>query len=302
MQQDEWIAVDWGTSHLRAWIMQGNESVRALQSDQGMGRLAPQEFEAALLALLGDHLPPDRVVSVLCCGMVGAAQGWQDAGYQAVPCAPVDASQAVKVATRDSRLDLRILPGVQQDTPPDVMRGEETQIAGFLAAEPDFNGVVCLPGTHSKWVRITEGRITQFTSFMTGEVFALLSDHSVLRHSMPAPSESVRHWDDEVFLRAIRESMENPQALLGDLFAVRAGMLLAGQHPAACRSQLSGRLLGQELAGAQPYWQDQTVVLIGADELCRHYETALSTVSVDVRRVNGDHLVRAGLCAAFAAL
>ena len=287
----DWIAVDWGTSHLRAWVMQGDQPVQALQSDQGMGRLNPAEFEPALLALIDPYLDPEQRTMILCCGMVGAAQGWQDAGYRAVPCPPVVAGQAISVAAGDPRLDVRILPGLKQAEPADVMRGEETQIAGFLADQPGFSGVFCLPGTHSKWVQVANGQVARFTSFMTGEVFALLAGHSVLRHSVGTAED----WDKAQFLAAVGESLTRPETLLGDLFGVRAGMLLHEAGAGQGRAQLSGRLLGQELAGAVAYWREQEVVLIGAAVLCQHYQLALAEAGAKVRRVDGDALVLAGL-------
>ncbi|MEO0743952.1 MAG: 2-dehydro-3-deoxygalactonokinase, partial [Pseudomonadota bacterium] len=150
-----WIAVDWGTSHLRAWLMARDGAVLDRRSsDDGMGGLARDGFAPALHALVGDALP----APVLACGMVGSRQGWAEAPYAAVPCAPPTIHAAVTVPGAD----VRILPGVKQDSPADVMRGEETQIAGFLARTPGFDGVICLPGTHTKWAHISAGEIVSF--------------------------------------------------------------------------------------------------------------------------------------------
>ena len=116
--------------------------------------------------------------------MVGARQGWIEAPYASVPCTP--ATQTIAPECRDPRLEMHILAGIRQLHPPDVMRGEETQIAGVLLREPGFEGVICLPGTHTKWAEVAGGIITSFQTFMTGELFGLLSTQSVLRHSMSA--------------------------------------------------------------------------------------------------------------------
>ncbi|MDZ4136757.1 MAG: 2-dehydro-3-deoxygalactonokinase, partial [Paracoccaceae bacterium] len=126
----DWIAVDWGTTHLRATAMGPEGPGATVQSSDGMGCLAPAEFEAALLRLIGAWLPDGRVTPVLACGMVGSRQGWAEAAYRTVPCTPLDATALRAVQTRDPRLSFHIAPGLRQDRPADVMRGEETQIAG----------------------------------------------------------------------------------------------------------------------------------------------------------------------------
>ena len=171
----DWIAVDWGTSRLRAWAMAAGCAVLAdAASERGMGGLASADFEPALLALVGGWLG-QAAVPVVACGMVGARQGWVEAPYRTVPCAPLGEA-TVTAPARDPRLRVRVVPGLAQARPPDVMRGEETQIAGWLAARPGFDGVLCLPGSHSKWVRVSAGEVVSFQTFMTGELFAALAD------------------------------------------------------------------------------------------------------------------------------
>ena len=147
-----------------------------------MGTLTADGFEPAFIDLVGDWIGDDT--TVIACGMVGARQGWAEAAYRPCPCPPPGLAEATRVTARDARLDVFVLPGVRQDTPPDVMRGEETQIAGFLAGRPDFDGVLCLPGTHAKWVRISAGEIVSFQTFMTGEMYQLLASQSVLTRSL----------------------------------------------------------------------------------------------------------------------
>ena len=178
---ENWIAVDWGTTNLRAWVMGPDGSiVKKLQSNKGMGSLGPEEFEDALVSLVGPFLASNSVTDVICCGMVGAKQGWKEAPYRSVPCNAPGLAQAVNPVTKDPRINVRILAGVCQSDPADVMRGEETQIKGFLANDPKFDGVICLPGTHTKWAHISAEEIVSFRTFMTGELFSLLSKNSVL--------------------------------------------------------------------------------------------------------------------------
>lgn len=293
--QTEWIAVDWGTSNLRVWVFGADGAlIDHAASDRGMGQLASDAFEGALLDLIGGHLPDNRTTPVICCGMVGARQGWTEAPYARVPCAPLGVADAVRPRVDDPRIDVHILPGVQQDDPADVMRGEETQIGGFLAANPKFDGVLCLPGTHTKWVHISAGEIVSFRTFMTGEMFSLLSRQSVLRHSLAEDG-----WDDAAFGDAVGDAMTSPQFLTARLFSLRAGSLLHGVTAATARARLSGALIGLELAGSRPYWLGQDVVVIGADRLSDLYVTALDSVGVAARRTEADTLTLAGLTDAY---
>ena len=288
-----WIAVDWGTSHVRAWKMGGDGAVLDhAQSSAGMSGLSPAEFEPALMALIAPWLG-EASTRVVACGMVGARQGWTEAPYVTAPCPPPSGAVAVAVQAQSPQIALVILPGIKQDAPADVMRGEETQIAGFLALEPTFDGVLCLPGTHTKWVRISAGEIVSFQTFMTGELFALLSDTSVLRHSIGSG------WDAPAFQAALADSMGRPQAFAQRLFGLRAGSLIAGLGADTARARLSGALIGLELAGAKPYWLGQDIAIIGDGTLAGHYETALAAQGVTARMTDVDRVTLAGLTAAY---
>ncbi|MCK0148403.1 2-dehydro-3-deoxygalactonokinase [Marivita sp. S6314] len=293
----DWIAVDWGTSHLRVWGMGRDGSVRVRKdSDAGMGGLDRSGFEPALLALIGDDLGTGTT-PVIVCGMAGSRQGWAEAKYATAPCSPPSADTATRVQTEDTRLSVHILPGVKQDKPADVMRGEETQIAGFLALNPKFDGVVCLPGTHTKWVHISAGEIVSFRTFMTGEMFALLSEHSVLRHSMAGSG-----WDAHAFEDAVGTAMSKPEDMAARLFSLRAENLVHDLDPNAARARLSGLLIGSELAATRPYWLGQHVALIGDDTLCKAYADALGAQGLPVERTDAERMTLEGLKAAYACL
>ncbi|MEY8827468.1 2-dehydro-3-deoxygalactonokinase [Sedimentitalea sp. XS_ASV28] len=290
----DWVAVDWGTSNLRVWVLNSDQAVIAqLGSDHGMGSLVPDEFEAALLGLVAPYLGDDTV-PVICCGMVGARQGWQEAAYVTVPSAPPGIGQATMVRARDPRIAPMILPGMKQTAPADVMRGEETQIAGFIARHPDFDGVLCLPGTHTKWVQISAGEVVSFRTYMTGEIFALLSDRSVLRHSVQTSG-----WDDAAFADAIDDALGAPQNLASRLFGLRAETLVNDMPAGVARARLSGQLIGVELAGARPYWLGQRIAIVGDPALSTLYQTALGRQSVPVELANGDAMTLAGLRAVY---
>lgn len=284
----DWIAADWGSSRLRLWAMAGERVLAAAESADGMVGLAPDGFEPAFLSLAAGWLG-EGATPALICGMAGARQGWVEAPYRLAPCA-ARADAAVAAPSHDPRLDVRILGGVSQAAPPDVMRGEETQIAGVLAGEPGFDGVLCLPGTHSKWVHVAAGEIVSFRTFMTGEMFALLSERSVLRHSVGAG------WRDDAFAEAV--AIAKPEALAARLFALRAESLLSGLDGAAARARLSGLLIGAELAAARPYWLGRDVAVIGSGPLSDAYVAALAAQGVPARAAPGEDLALKGLIAA----
>ena len=200
--------------------------------------------------------------------------------------------QSTKVKTHDTRLSVHILPGLKQDSPADVMRGEETQIAGHILREPGFDGVICLPGTHTKWAQISAGEVVSFRTFMTGEMFALLSGQSVLRHAMDAG------WDDDAFREAIGDAMSRPEATANRLFSIRAENLLHGLRRGAARARLSGLLVGAELAAARPYWLGQDIVVIGNAGLSSRYSEALAAQGLAPRTVDATDATLAGLTAA----
>lgn len=291
-ERAEWIAVDWGTSALRIWAMRGSEVLAETRGSEGMGQLAPEDYEAVLLRHAERYLAGDRVTEVLVCGMAGARTGWREAPYRAVPCTPAGEG-AVKVPVRDERLKVRILPGLSQARPVDVMRGEETQIAGFLAGRPRFDGVICLPGTHTKWVQISAGEVVSFRTFMTGELFALLAGQSVLRLSVASDGH-----DADALRAAVGDAISRPESLGAALFSLRAGSLLEGLDPVVARARLSGLLIGLELAGARPWWLGAEVVLIGSAAVAEPYREALAAQGLVAELVSGERMALAGLIAA----
>ncbi len=292
----DWIAVDWGTSNLRAWAIGRDGSiVHEATSASGMAKLARDEFEPALLALIDGWLPNGRKTLVVACGMVGARQGWIEVPYNEAPCPPASAQSARSPQTNDPRLDVRIIAGVMQREPADVMRGEETQIAGLLQSSPGFDGVICLPGTHTKWVRVNDGKIVEFNSCMTGEVFGLLATQSVLRFSATGDG-----WDDNEYANAVRGALAQPERFTGALFSIRASSLIAGLSPAAANARLSGLMIGTELAATRQYWASGTVSMIDNGRQAALYDTALKIAGATTKLLPAQDVTLAGLRAAHA--
>lgn len=291
----DWIAIDWGTTNLRAWAMGAGGVLGQAISDQGMSRLNRDQFEPALLGLVAPWLDACGPVPAVACGMVGSRQGWHEAPYRAVPCAPLSPLSLVSVPVQDPRLTLQIAPGLKQSKPADVMRGEETQIAGALALYPNFDGAFCLPGTHSKWVQISAGEVVSFQTHMTGEVFDLLSNQSVLRLGMAG-------WDEAGFDQGVADGIARPEWLSANLFRLRAEGLIADLPPGAARARLSGLLIGAEIAAAKPYWLGNRVALIGSDKLNALYARALLAQGLVSQSLSSKDCTIAGLALAAGAL
>ncbi|MEO9649979.1 MAG: 2-dehydro-3-deoxygalactonokinase [Roseobacter sp.] len=287
----DWIAVDWGTSNLRAYAMQGATVLARTSSADGMSSLSPEQFEPALHALIGAWLER-KSVPVFACGMLGSRQGWIEAPYRSVPATPM-AERLIKAPT-SSALAVYIAPGLSQANPPDVMRGEETQITGFLNLNPKWDGVLCLPGTHTKWVHLSAGEVVSFQTFMTGELFALMTGASVLRHSV-----ATQDWDAQSFDTAVSAAISKPELLAARLFALRAGDLLHARAAATTKSALSGYLIGAELAAARPYWLGQNLAILGMGTLATAYQSALGSQGATAMLVESERATVAGLTAAY---
>lgn len=288
----DWIAVDWGTTHLRAWAMGSGGILAEAASDDGMGHLSREAFEPALIRLVEPWLTAGRATPVVACGMVGSRQGWFEAPYRTVPCAPVVQGALVRVPVKDPRISVQIAPGLKQVKPADVMRGEETQIAGALALDPGFDGAICLPGTHSKWAQISAGEVVSFQTFLTGELYALLAEQSVLRHGLG------EGWDDAGFDAGVAEGLSHPERLMAQLFRLRAEGLIAGLTGATARARLSGLLIGGELAASKAWWLGLPILLVGSDRLTGLYARALATQGASTRSLSATDCTIAGLALA----
>jgi 2-dehydro-3-deoxygalactonokinase len=296
----EWIAVDWGTTNLRAWAMAGDTALASREAPLGMKGLRPQDFEPALVRLVDDWLVDDTRRPAIICGMAGARQGWAEAPYVAVPAAPLQAASFRRVAASDARLAVTILHGLSQAAPADVMRGEETQLAGLLELEPGCEGLVCLPGTHTKWAWLAAGAVTRFHTFITGELFALLAAHSILRHSLSGDDEgSNASVEEAAFDQGVAEAAAGPGGLSVHLFSIRASGILAAQSPAAARARLSGLLIGAEIAAMRDHCTGRNVTVIGSGILADHYARALARAGARPRLQAAEPCTLAGLATAY---
>jgi 2-dehydro-3-deoxygalactonokinase len=290
------VALDWGTSNLRAYLMSADGGLlESRHNARGILHLpAPAGaggFEQAFAEIAGDWLRRDPTLTVVAAGMVGSAQGWIEAPYVRAPAdVRALAAHAVQVASGIGPYVV-IAPGVIFEAPdrvPDVMRGEEIRIAGAVAAEPSLGerAWFVLPGTHSKWVFVQEQRIVSFATYMTGELYAVLREHSILGRLMPAePDSAASALGFDNGLEAARGS--SPGDLAHQLFATRTLGLTARLPRNALADYLSGLLVGNELVSAlaaSRKTRDAGVplALVGDAALCRRYAHALETFGAAV--------------------
>ena len=287
------IAADWGTSNLRIWgIDHRGHVINTINNGKGMASLIPSEFEPYLISLIESWLPIEGNAKcpIIICGMAGAKTGWKEAAYLKAPCPPINKEKIIQVKTEDQRISVSIVPGIMQTSPPDVMRGEETQIAGYLSKNPDFDGIICLPGTHTKWVHISANEIVSFKTFMTGEIFLSLSERSILKTSVQS-----NDFDSTSFLEAFEDTYSNPALLSSKLFGLRAADLLENTSTKFLKSKLSGYLIGCELAGAKSYWLGQNIIMIGNNDLCILYQKALKKLGLNATIENTQNVTLDGL-------
>lgn len=286
---------DWGTSRFRLWLVDGGGEVLVeKRSDDGLDASRARGFAATLEGHL-TGLGAPAGLPVIVCGMAGSRQGWVEANYVPVPA---DLASILSGAARIEGIDrdVRIIPGLSQSgSSPNVMRGEETQLLGAILAQDLSNGIIAMPGTHSKWVELAERKATSFSTYLTGELYALLASQSILRHSIgdAAASASVDHPQ----FAAALDLMLSGERMLGELFGIRAAMLLDNLVPEAAASRLSGLLIGAEIAGARAKHQGR-VTLVASGAMAALYGKALTHAGLEFDLVDADEAVRKGLFAA----
>lgn len=273
------IALDWGTSTLRAWLLDGRGRVLdSARAPMGIMQVERREFADALDAVTAGW--PQRLQAIAS-GMIGSTRGWVEAPYLSCPVSLGDLASAL-VPVPGGRL--WIVPGVIRTSDvPDVMRGEETQIAGAVALRSDLGrgARFVLPGTHCKWVDVSDGHIETFATYMTGELFAVLRDHSILsgpaREATPDASAT---GGSAAFLRGV-DAARRGDGIAPLLFSVRALEVTGGLTSGESLEYLSGLLIGDEIRSALAEPAGMPPILIGEPALCARYRRALSRFGID---------------------
>lgn len=273
------LIVDWGTSNFRAFRFGENGGIaETRQAPRGILTVEAGGFEAVLIAEIGDWI--DGQTEILLSGMITSRNGWLETPYIEAPAGMADLRNRAVTARLTQGTPLLFLPGVCTRHPtPDVMRGEEIQVFGSIG--PDEDATLVLPGTHSKWVRAKGGTLTDFRTFMTGEIFATLSAHTILGRLMP---QEAGPFDEGAFVAGVRQAQTGGAGLLHDLFTTRSGVLLSQLAPESAADRLSGLLIGAEIAGGIALgWADRPILLVGDAGLCARYRLALECLDLAAR-------------------
>lgn len=284
---------DWGTTRFRLWTLNADGAVLGeSRGDDGLLRAKEAGFEPVLERHLASLGAPDDLPVVIC-GMAGSRTGWVEAPYMRLPAGLGDiVGAAVRVPARRHVI---MLPGVARHDgqAPDVMRGEETKLLR-LVHRGTHEAVVVMPGTHAKWVHISGGGLADYRTFMTGELFALLKEKSVLAGALEGAGAV--DPQGEAFANGVKASLEAPEMTANALFSIRAGWLVHDYKPTDQLARLSGLLIGLEIAGGRRLYGGAREVLLLADGMMGAlYARALEIAGLETRRVEADELVRDGL-------
>jgi len=280
MNSPQLIALDWGTSNLRATLMSGSgESLEHRSAPGGVMKVQDARFAEAFLALCGDWLK-SHDCAVIASGMVGSRQGWKEAPYLDCPASISQAAISLATVPITSQRVLHIVPGLRhagEDGTWDVMRGEETQIWGAGVAP----GSCCvLPGTHSKWAWTgAHGEVVRFATYMTGELYGLLTQHGILGRLMVFGQERPRDFE-----AGVRVGLTGHAQASHAIFAARTAGLMGDVAPEGLPDYLSGILIGIEIAGATLAGTPNRVTLIGDDGLSQRYARALAVAGLASER------------------
>jgi 2-dehydro-3-deoxygalactonokinase len=279
------IAIDWGSSSFRAYLMAPNgEILDEVASGDGIGSVAAGAYPATLKRLIGRWLEAHPSLPVVASGMVGSRHGWREAAYVKCPAGPNEvAAQLTPVEAESRRVHLAAgLSYVDEAAQPDVMRGEETEIFGVADAGARL---IVLPGSHSKWAKVDGDRVVAFKTFVTGELFAALRDHTVAgAFARAAPAKS----PGEAFALGVRRgaaagACEGKLGLLGLMFGARSLPLMGALSETDAGEYLSGLLIGAEIGEARRLFPGETPYVAGAEALVERYLAAFAPLDVSAR-------------------
>ncbi len=287
------IGIDWGTSNLRGYLLSpGGDILEQTSSTRGIGNVQDNDFPSALEEVCGLWLSNHPDSRLLLSGMIGSRQGWVEAPYCPCPC-DFETIHQHAVALPSQRLTGYVLPGLSGpglSGAPDVIRGEETQVVGLVALQPGLTGTICLPGTHSKWVSLKGNYIEGFSTFLTGELFATLCDHTLLGRLMTSESAA-----PEAFMLGLDQSAA-AGGLLHQVFSARTRCLVGDLAGDDIGSYLSGIVIGSEIRAVaeQGYLEDE-VHLVGGNDAAQNYSDALHAMGAKVKVWSGESVTVAGL-------
>lgn len=283
------IGVDWGTSSLRAFLIgaQG-EILEKVASPQGIMHVEGQAFEAVLDRLVAGWMTTSGL-PIVASGMITSRNGWVETPYATLPLGESTLGQDLRRHEAEGGAVVHFVTGASTDHAghPDVMRGEETQIIG-AASLGLSDGTFVMPGTHSKWVKVAEGKITDFSTYMTGELFAALKGHTILGTLMQDGA-----FDPAAFAMGVRAGIDDAPNLLHNLFHVRTLPLMGRISGDAAADYMSGLLIGTEVAAALGAGEEHgAITVVGRTSLADRYEIALRSAGLGSHRAPEDVVAR----------
>lgn len=284
----DWIALDCSTSPHTAWAIAGGAVLDKRQTPAAWAGLDPAALDASLVALAQGWDLTGRPV-VVACGIQGAEPN--GVPTPKVPCAPLALGPQPLTTMH---FDMILTQGLLQTEPSDVMHGPEAAIAGFLALNPKWDGVICLVDAQTVWAQISAQEVVSFQSYMTGELFEILASQSSLR-----PSLEDQTFEAEAFDGALEEALRKPDKLAARLCTIRADGLLGAAPAASGWSRLMGLLVGAEIAAARPYWLGTQIAVLGEGDLARAYARALEAQGAPATLASTERMTLAGLTATF---
>ncbi len=299
------IAVDWGTSNRRAWALDRNGRILdRRQDDQGLIAIGDRDFAGSLRRFAGNWLasrPP-----VIMAGMIGSRMGWREAAYLETPVNLTALGSRLITIDDFDGLPVRIVPGAAKNNPDgtDVMRGEECQMLGALLVKNRRDGIFLLPGTHAKWALLDDGVLTDFRTYMTGEIFGHLRNNGSLSQVMPGKGDA-EVFDGAAFDRGLARALGDDAGITHLLFGVRSLSLFGKLQPPEAPSYLSGLLVGAEMKDALAWLKRKGagthVTAIGSAKLLETYDRAAGQCGVTLERLESDDILPPALFAIAAA-
>lgn len=272
------IGVDWGTSTMRSYLIDNSGGIKkSIYSDNGILNLENKDYAAVLISQLNTLGVEGGVFPLILSGMITSKEGWMETPYIKCPASVENLSENMSLLNHDVLGPVWFVPGVKQLSPePDIMRGEETQLAGI---GKQGNILVILPGTHSKWVTLKDGTIQKFKTFMTGDVYSAMLSHTILK---TLPDD---RWSDDLFRSGVKNSFDRCRkggSILSGMFQVRVQTILGLTLEQGGRSFLSGILIGGEIAEAITGGFDdfELVLVVCEKNLASLYLEALTSYGI----------------------
>jgi len=282
------IGIDWGTSSLRAFLISAvGEVIERISKPYGIMHVENRDFEGTFRELVGSWMNNPNI-PVIASGMITSRNGWVETPYLQLPSGASELAKALVSFKTTDGVTVNFVTGMTTEHrgAPDVMRGEETQIIGASALGMS-DGIFVLPGTHSKWIIVRSNRIEDYSTFMTGEVYAALRQHTILSALMEDGP-----FHEEGFRMGVQAGLSKGSSLLHELFNVRTLPLFQKISMDMAQDYLSGMLIGAEISGADAEAARGPVTIVGRNELLERYEIALNIAGFETRRAPDDIVAR----------